>query len=359
MSMKKILLVAMVTGFSGLFTHAQVTLQSSVPAVGMMQKAQLWNLQLSNNSRSSYDCRLELVLRDRSTGQEVMTAASGLFTLQPGVKQVRENTVAPVQYNYLTQGTNNRLNGLLPAGAYTVCFSLAAVGVKETSLAEECVSFDVEPLSPPMLIFPSDSAVLDNAPSQLSWMPPAPAGMFDKLHYELIITEVKDGQTAAEAIRENVPIFSDGYVMNSNISYPAAAPKLEKEKWYAWQVIAKDNGNYAAKTEAWVFRVSSTKQNTKTGTDIYLLMQDNTISSYEISTSAVHIKYFSGQPSFKGKVTFKDPGGRIIKSVTQLIKPGDNYMEFSIRSGFQKGILYSIALSDEKGKERLLTFTIK
>jgi hypothetical protein len=233
---------------------AQVTLQATVPAVGLLQKNQLWNVLVINSSATAYDCRLELIVRDRMTGQEILTATTAPFSAGPGARSLNINTLSPVQYNYLTAGGDTRLEGLLAAGVYTACYTLSALPGK-TDLAEECVQFDVEPLSPPMLIFPADSTQLETAPTQFSWIPPTPQGMFDRLHYEIIITEINEGQKAEEAIQQNLPYYSDGNVITNMLNYPGSSEGFTAGKWYAWQVIAKDDKSYAGKSETWVFRM--------------------------------------------------------------------------------------------------------
>jgi hypothetical protein len=234
---------------------AQVSLQASIPTVGLVQKNQLWNLTLVNSSTRQFDCRLQLLIRDRSTGQEVITATTGQFVLAPGAKQLNINMLAPVQYNYLSAFTGNQLQGLLPVGTYTACYTLTADNIKENNLAEECVQFDAEPLSPPMLNFPADSSQLETAPGQFTWLPPMPAQMFTRLQYDILVTEVKDGQKAAEAIEANLAQHAQGNLLTNQFNYTANLPKLETNKWYAWQIIAKDNNSYAAKSEVWVFMV--------------------------------------------------------------------------------------------------------
>ncbi|MBK7883778.1 MAG: hypothetical protein IPJ81_08250 [Chitinophagaceae bacterium] len=71
---------------------AQVILQPNIPVVGLIQKNQLWNILVVNSTNSQFDyCRLEMVLSDRATGQEVLTASTGQFTLPPGAKQLNIN----------------------------------------------------------------------------------------------------------------------------------------------------------------------------------------------------------------------------------------------------------------------------
>jgi hypothetical protein len=253
--MRKYIFFAFTACFSQLVLPAQVTLQATVPSVGLLQKSQLWNVLVINSSAVTYECRLELILRDRITGQEILTATAAQFSARPGARQLNINSLSPVQYNYLTV-TDTRLQGLLPAGSYTACYTLSAMPGK-TDLAEECVQLDIAPLSPPMLIFPADSTQLETAPAQFSWIPPTPDGMFDRLHYEMIVTEINEGQQPDEAIQQNLPFYTDGNLSTNMLSYPGSAEGFAAGKWYAWQVIARDDRNYAGKSETWVFRITT------------------------------------------------------------------------------------------------------
>jgi len=254
--MKKFLTVSVLLT-AAITATAQVSLQPVVPAVGMIQKTQLWNVLIANSSSEPYNCRLELVLKDRSSNLEVFTATTSVFALGAGAKQFNINSLGPVQYNYLSPGFDAKQTGLLPVGNYTACYSLTGTGEKAISLADECIQFDIEPLSPPMLISPADSSLLETAPAQFSWIPPAPDGMFSRLNYEIIITPVNEGQTATEAIQENVPFYSQGNLTANFLSYAAAYQAFEKDKWYAWQVVARDDRNYAGKKDAWVFKMNA------------------------------------------------------------------------------------------------------
>jgi hypothetical protein len=253
--MKKYFFTILLLALANASVYAQVTIQPNVPAAGIIQKNQLWNVLIVNSSNNAFfGCRLNLLLRDRATGQEIFTATTAEFIIDAGVKQLNINTLNPIQYNYLSGVANNNLQGLIATGSYTACYSLTS---KLLNIAEECIPFDTEPLSPPMLIFPADSSVLDIAPTQLSWTAPTPADMFDRLQYEILITEVQDGQKANEAIQQNLPFYNDGNLFNNVLNYPTSAQAFEKNKWYAWQIIARDDKTYAGKSEVWVFKIQS------------------------------------------------------------------------------------------------------
>lgn len=351
--MKRSLLAILIVAIFPTFIKAQISLQPSIPAVGLVQKSQLWNVLLVNSSAKSYDCQLGLVLRDRATGQEIMTASTGQFTIAPGSKQLNTNIVSPVQYNYILAGIDNNMQGLLPVGLYTACYCLIS---KDGTLAEECIQFDTEPLTPPMLIQPADSSILEVAPNQFSWVPPAPDGMFDRLHYDVIITEVNEGQKANEAIEENIPFYNEGNQIANILSYPTPSPSFVKDKWYAWQIIARDDRNYAGKSEVWVFKVSSITQRELPLNDLYLLIQDDVKGTYQISSDILHVKYFSYDQEYEAQILFSDERGNNIKTVKKKIVPGDNYLDFPLTNEFTAEDRYRITILDKNNKPHTLSF---
>jgi hypothetical protein len=344
---------------------AQVNVQSNIPPVGMIQKNQLWNMLVINNSKTTYDCRMELVLRDRLTGQDVLTATSGTFTLTPGAKQLNATALNPIQYNYLVQGFDNRLQGLIPVGVYMACFALTSTTTKDVNLAEECIPFDAEPLSPPMLIFPADSSVLENAPAQFSWTPPAPIGMFDHLSYEILITEIKPGQKAAEAIQENLPLYSDGYVTSNSTGYPASASKIENDKWYAWQVVAKDDKNYAAKTETWVFTVAESRVTKIIKGTPFVKLKSDAPDMAIAPNGYLKIAYDNrGNDSLvKVEVTEMSGDKKSGKqpSFTAAVRPGENLIEYNLKKimAIAEDKTYQAVLTNRSGEKWSVLFRIK
>jgi hypothetical protein len=195
---------------------AQLSIQPILPLAGIVQKNNLWNIAVVNTSTVNYDCRIEFTLRDRTSGLEVLTATTNQFQVAAGAKQLSASLLAPLQYNYIST-TANRRDDFIPIGNYIACYRLTANG--KTTLAEECVAFDVEPLSPPMLITPADGSILETPPSQFSWIPPAPMNLFSQLDYEVVIAEIHEGQKPEEAILQNLPFYTEPNISTNNLTY--------------------------------------------------------------------------------------------------------------------------------------------
>ena len=353
--MKKYLLsILFCTILNGAF--AQITIQPILPLGGIVQKNNLWNIVVINTLNGIIDCRIELTLRDRASGLEIITATTGLFQLGTGAKQLNNAFLMPIQYNYISSTVSSKTDDFIPIGNYTACYRLTASG--KIPLAEECIAFDVEPLSPPMLIIPVDSAVLKVSPSQFSWIPPAPLNLFNRLDYEVMITEIQPGQKATEAIQNNLPFYTEPNIPINNFAYTGAAANFEKDKWYAWQVIAKDDRNYAGKSEVWVFKVSDEQKVQVAINDFYLLMENDVKGTYQINSKTLRIKYPSQTNPFEAQIFFTDEKGITIKTVKQHITQGDNYLNFSLNNQFKENKVYAVTIRDQSNKAHTITFSI-
>lgn len=248
---KKIMLLSL--GLLPLLLNAQITLNAQLPAAGFVQKDQLWNLIIVNNKEDILDVRIQMNLQDAATGQVVLSANSGNILLGKGVKVISSKDIQPISYNY---NLPDLARNYLPMGAYTACYQVNSNIGEERPLAQECIHLNVDPLSPPLLNTPADKTEIESPYPQFTWMPPTPYDMFTNLSYDLVVTEVLEGQSFTEAIQYNTPIYTKSNITQPYESYASSFTKLETGKIYAWQVIAKNELSYAAKTEVWTFKIA-------------------------------------------------------------------------------------------------------
>ncbi len=340
---------------------AQISIQPILPLAGMVQKNNLWNIAIINTSNDSYDCRIELILRDRASGLEVLTAATGQFKVSQGTKQLNAALLMPLQYNYISASLNNRSDDFIPVGNYIACYRLTPFG--KPTLAEECTAFDIEPLSPPMLINPADSSILAVAPSQFSWIPPAPLNLFSMLGYELRITEILPGQKAEEAIQQNLPFYTEPNIPVNNTTYTGGAANFETDKWYAWQVVARDDRNYAGKTEVWVFQVSQQKEGQAENNTSYARLKTGNNEMTVAQDGILKIVYRNELPDTDAAINIFDLGSNNDKPVhfkTKLIA-GDNYIQYNLKNIMkpQEQKVYKAVLTNSRGEQSTIRFIIK
>ncbi|SRR6266536_3051518 len=256
MRMKKIyFLITFLT--SGMLLHAQITMALQAPPVGIVKKPQLWNVLFVNNDAGADNVALSVVLTNTQTGETTLTAGSDVFTLNPGTTQIQATDIGPITYDYSGSNlTDQDPNGFIPIGEYEACYTLSKQNSGHMEVVvQNCISILVEPLSPPLLNIPADQDSIEDQYPQFNWLPPTPLNIFNNLSYDFILVAVQPGQTPLEAVQQNIPIYSGGNLTDIFLNYPASNAPLDTGKTYAWQVIAKDNNQFAAQSDVWSFYV--------------------------------------------------------------------------------------------------------
>lgn len=351
--MKKIILLGF--GILPLVLQAQVTINAQLPQAGLVEKNQLWYLILVNSKDDVLNVNIKMNLQDAINGQIVMSANSGNLLIGKGIKIITARDVQPITYNY---NLSDFSRSYLPMGSYIACYQVYQSGPKgDEPLGDECIRINIEPLSPPLLNSPTDKSEVQSPYPQFSWMPPTPFDMFSDLNYEVLVTELLAGQSATEAIQYNTPVYTKTNIFQPYESYPSSFSALDTGKIYAWQVIAKNGLNYAAKTEVWTFKLAQPESLVEPLQGSYALLDDLT-GTYFVTGDTLHVKYISRTSQDTTAIIFTDEQGSVIKEVLQEIRPGDNYLNLGIGSGFQSGSVYKINITDSANRRQTLRFSI-
>lgn len=255
--MRKIFVLLFAVCFS-VVVQAQVLVNLQLPVIGLSTKNQLWNMVLVNTGRETIQLRGSLIFTDQATNQVVMTASTSEFKLSAGSHVFQVADFSPIIYSIVNSsyGVDNNPNGFLPVGHFTVCYQFDRF-VSDTyeKFVEECEMVEVEPVSPPQLIFPEDQAVLEFPQPVFSWLPPAPMNYFSQLSYDLRLVKLVGMQLPSDAIQQNIAIFSQQNIHTLSLAYPTSLPALDTGATYAWQVTAKNNNREVAKSDIWAFMV--------------------------------------------------------------------------------------------------------
>jgi len=319
--------------------NAQVAVNIQLPPLGLTIKPQLWNLSLINTTGQNMNVQLQMVMTDAATNQTVWAGTSPTFIIPPGVKALTINDVSPVTYN---SGAGYNIDpsptGFLPVGVFNVCYTVTRWN-KDISdqIADECVTAEVEPISPPQLIQPGDSdRVMVNRPF-FTWLPPTPFNSFSNLLYDWMLVEVQSTQSAADAVQQNIPVLLQSNISFTSLQYPLSMPELDATKLYAWRVTAKNNGLPVANSEIWCFRLQQSSNDTVRAprTGYYAALRRVQDASYVISNGMLRFQYQHEINSNTVQVKISDISNTKQKEV-QLdsnfcqVKYGSNYMVFDL-----------------------------
>lgn len=354
---KKIVVIAIC--LLPVFTKAQITINAQLPAGGFVQKEQLWNLILINNNADVSDVSIQLNLQNALTGEVLLNAVTGNILLAKGVKLIKAGDVQPVSYSY-TQP--DLVRNYLPMGSYIACYRIITnTGRKDAPLTEECIRVNIDPLSPPMLNSPADKEEIATPYPQFSWMPPTPFEIFSNLGYDILVTEVLQGQSPVEAIQYNTPVYTKGNITQPYESYASSFTKLDTGKIYAWQVIAKNGINYSAKTEVWTFAIAKKQMEKSIITNTYVSLKNNVDDQniYYLKDDKLSIRFYSYEKDFIAKIKIMTSDFNPVDELNQKIVYGDNFFNLKLSKNVKDKQLYVIELLGKDGTKHTALFSLK
>ncbi|HTD93196.1 MAG TPA: hypothetical protein VK644_05270, partial [Chitinophagaceae bacterium] len=178
----------------------------------------------------------------------------------------------------------------------------------------------------------------------------------------LSIAEVQEGQTPAEAILYNTPVYTRGYLRAPYENYPSTYSALVPGKTYAWQVTARNGVSYAAATEAWTFSIGKDSAKQQANTGAYILLRtstDNGSGLSEVAGQTVSIKYYSFDKTHEASIRFFSMDQKMIMEKKQTITYGENYLDISLKDNFNHGQVYRVEITDQKNNKHTAVFRVK
>jgi hypothetical protein len=355
----------LMTGFfSG---YAQVMINLQLPPAGLTMKEQLWSLSLVNSGQRPVSVYLEIQLSDASGNQRILTGTTREFLLPVGVKQIRPADITPINYNVVNPvyAVDATPNGFLPVGVFTICYSVYTHELHAERIADECETIEVEPLSPPSLLFPGDHDSVEQARPQFTWIPPAPMQLFSRLTYELQVVEVMPAQTPTDAIARNIPILLLPDVRQTTAFYPASIKQLDTARTYAWRVKAMNNGRPIANSDTWIFRLAQpAKEQPPANLKYdYTKLSDKEEGSFTLSDGHVLFQYLHELNDTSVNIKLWDLSGTkrsavSLPGLTLGVVYGLNFEELDLadKTELISSHLYLLELSDSQGRKQFMKF---
>jgi hypothetical protein len=344
--------------------EAQITMTLQVPPSGVLLKNQLWNMVLVNTNLNSTIITVNLVLLDETTSQPVLTASSAPVTLSRGARQLQAKDLGPITYTYNAPAlqADQDPNGFLPVGSYQACYTVESSTTGTVRKTENCIQLHVDPLSPPLLNTPSDEGSIYTSYPQFTWLPPTPAKLFNDLSYTLIVVEVLPGQGKADAIQQNIPVYSAGFVRNLYQNFPTSYKSLDTGKLYAWRIVATNNGQAAAMSDVWTFRVVKPgKPGTRRDDDVFVDLKRGLDPSYAAGTGSLKFTYENVPGDSTVSYTIRsldDPGNPVVQQGTLTLRNGRNFLALDLdKKTYAEKKLYLFRIINGRNEEWTVKFT--
>ena len=341
---------------------AQLVVNLQLPPGGLTLKSQLWNMALVNSSGQAMMVKVDMTFTDVTNNALVLTASSSQFDLAPGTRQMQVTDFGLIAYNAVSSNYNvdNSPNGFLPIGNFNICYRFSKIVHPDSEvLTEECETVAVEPLSPPMLVYPEDEAEIETSRPVFNWIPPAPSNLFANLSYSLRLVEVAGTQTPADAIQQNMAIYAEPNVFQLSTPYPAGLPALDTGKIYAWQITANANGNFIAKSDVWAFRLARTGNNNASSyatSAAFAKLQLDPGADYFLCGGLLKLYYDNYVNDSAVTLSIRDLNNYttpVFEDTNYLLIPGQNFKQLDIsnKQEFSDNHFYQIELINSR-KER-------
>jgi hypothetical protein len=365
---KKLLVVLSL--FTTLSIHAQVSVSMTlqVPLDGLLQKPQLWNFTVLNNTSTTAQIKISLTMNDAQTNDPILTGSSNDVYVNHGSTVLLAGDLTPLIYDFISQRVPDfDPNGFLPVGQFQVCYKFYVFGhAGYEEVSEECINITVEPISPPLLSMPADGSNDEINMPQFSWLPPAPLNMFNNLSYDFILVEVGEGQTAEEAIQQNMPVYMINNDPDIFLNYPTSHAPLDTGKLYAWQVKANNNNEFAAQSEVWTFKVKPDSiPGLYTDTASYIRLKSLTDASVASCVGTLKFLYtnIAGDSSIQYQISSLDAAdlGVEMESGPLTVSAGDNYIDLPFLNDNRliNEHTYLFSVTDSRSARWLMKFIYK
>jgi hypothetical protein len=360
MDKKRILLIMLI--LNGVLSHAQISMTLQVPPVGVLVKNQLWNMMLVNSANRSLPVRINLVLLDQKTNQPVLTGTTMTIMIDKGAKQIQAKDLGPIQYTYTGAAvlSDHDPNGLLPIGSYHACYTVDQGA--DRPVVENCIQLVVDPMSPPLLNTPADEARIYTTNPQFTWLPPTPAGIFSDLSYSLVLVEVLPGQGKADAVEQNIPIYSGGLIRNLYLNYASSFAGLDTGRLYAWRIVAMNNGLPAAMSEIWTFKVTTPpKPSLSVDYSTYLELRRGLDASLATAGKSLNIAYDNAAADSLVHYTItgiQDAGNPVVQQGSLSLRRGRNWLTIPLNKGaYSQNKLYLFQFTNGRNESWNIKFT--
>ena len=291
---------------------------------------QLVQIQLMNQG-SARQVDMTVTLKQDGLDQ-IYFAEYHAITIKHGVQLINlgQTEAAIKEYGSTSVARTLRNTGRLDFGNYIVC---VFVKDEQAGPIEDCLSFIVAPLTPPILVQPSNESEVVTSTPLLTWLPPTPT--LPGIVYSLRLTAMDSGQTAIDALSRNPVLYSaDNLPVNIQV-YPSTAPPLEKTKKYAWQVEAFKDQSSLGITEVWEFRFKQPALDKKIVATSFYRVKKNQDGTYCMARPVLQLLIPDVKSPQETNFKLSDAEGNPVRlykrSTSRLnLKAGDNFLTLDL-----------------------------
>ncbi|MES2618106.1 MAG: hypothetical protein V4613_09510 [Bacteroidota bacterium] len=337
------------TWFQG---QSQINLEFTTVNEYSFNTREALNLIITNGHTKAFNVYVKGHIKD-GNGQMVVEFKSTEVVLNTGANVFTQINISLAETQYFNNDIAEieQATGSYPSGNYSICLwtvcstsDCNGIGSDAGSMEPKCLYIHIENPTPLLLATPENEAEIETTRPLYTWIPPSPVAGSANLNYKMILVEILEGQSKADALMQNRPILEMDGILNPALMHPSDLPELEKGKWYAWQVEAYVGKTSIAKSEQWKFKIK--KEEKKVIARYFLINKEFTdIPKISIDDQLFFIidnQVINSEPKFTIRVL---KGGLIDCPVERVVKDStsiefDQYEKNLVQGGLVKYHLY-------------------
>jgi hypothetical protein len=202
--------------FSFQFCHGQVNIDFTTINEYAFNTKEVLNLIVTNGNTKSINVCFNGKIKDAAgnpvvefkTHEAVLNSGANVFTpmnLSISEMLYANNDIAEIEST----------SGTYPSGNYTICIWATCVtqdcnGLGQNAISMEepkCIPVYIENPTPLILATPHNEAEIEETKPLYTWIPPAPVAGSSNLNYTMVLVEMLEGQSKADALTQNRPLI--------------------------------------------------------------------------------------------------------------------------------------------------------
>ena len=268
---------------------------------------------------------------------------------------------APIAFGQTQFANILRETGTLQNGTFIFCYRFLAIPDSRI-LGLNCQEKTIMRFGPPELLSPQNGSYVSIPNPILSWKPPIPFTTLD-IRYELVLAELKKGQSFIEAIRTNFSILNIKDIQRRFLLYPNTAPQLTLGKSYVWQVAAFHQGIEIGATDIWKFTYEQKEldKDSPPTVESYRFVKPKLDGAYYIANEIIYFAYDNrkSQSILNYQIYPIENRGKSLKNLPKIkLKTGINRLDIEGKKikGLKDKKRYLLVVTDESEHQYYLAF---
>lgn len=321
--------------------------------------------QINNLTNTDFNASLKIIISEEKAGT-VAEINSPSMLIKRGLSSFNQSMIAIGNIKFFQNQVASILKQTtrLPEGEYEYCYELSPIEEKAgvQDFYENCFHYNLQPLSPLLLVEPMDREKICNQKPGFIWQPPMPADL--NARYRILLVEKKEKQTAREALSYNQPIINISDLRVPRINYPLSSKELEKGKTYAWQIYYSVNNMLLSRSEVWTFKIDCEEDSVTEADDSYRELKSGISGDYYVANRilkfAINNAYSDGDLEYK--IYNQSEQNKQVKNLPRLkLVTGLNKYDLKIYeyTAFKDGDNYLLEIQMPGGQKLNLRFTYK